>query len=92
MEMIEITASSVDDAIQKGLAELRAAPGDVMVEVLQEPNTGLFGFGTREARVRLVLIGRRSASEDDSYDDDEDNEDENTEDGYTDDEIWIRCN
>lgn len=67
MEMIEVTANSVDAAISKGLAELNATPGDVMIEVLEEPNTGLFGFGAREARVRIVLIGRRKreAREDD---------------------------
>jgi spoIIIJ-associated protein len=63
MEMIEVTANSVDAAISKGLAELNAAAGDVMIEVLEEPNTGLFGFGAREARVRIVLIGRRKAEE-----------------------------
>lgn len=61
MEMIEVTANSVDAAISKGLAELNASPGDVMIEVLEEPNTGLFGFGAREARVRIVLIGRRKS-------------------------------
>ena len=63
MEMIEVTANSVDAAISKGLAELNAAPGDVMIEVLEEPNTGLFGFGAREARVRIVLIGRRKGED-----------------------------
>ena len=63
MEMIEVTANSVDAAISKGLAELNATPGDVMIEVLEEPNTGLFGFGAREARVRIVLIGRRQVAE-----------------------------
>ena len=63
MEMIEVTANSVDAAISKGLAELKATPGDVMIEVLEEPNTGLFGFGAREARVRIVLIGRRKSEE-----------------------------
>ena len=60
MEMIEVTANSVQAAIDKGLAQLNARPGEVVVEVLDEPNTGLFGFGAREARVRLVLIGRRA--------------------------------
>ncbi len=59
MEMIEVTANSVQAAIDKGLAQLNARPGEVVVEVLEEPNTGLFGFGAREARVRLVLISRR---------------------------------
>jgi spoIIIJ-associated protein len=61
MEMIEVTGNSVEDAISKGLKELNAQPGEVMVEVLEEPNTGLFGFGAKEARVRLVLIGQRTA-------------------------------
>ena len=75
MEMIEVTANSVDAAISKGLAQLDASPGEVVVEVLEEPNTGLFGFGAREARVRLVLIGRRKsqdAASDDGDDMDED--------------------
>ncbi len=63
MEMIEVTGNSVESAISKGLAELDAAPADVMIEVLEEPNTGLFGFGAKEARVRMVLIGRRKAAE-----------------------------
>lgn len=66
MEMIEVTGNSVESAISKGLAELNAAPADVMIEVLEEPNTGLFGFGAREARVRMVLIGRRKSSEPDA--------------------------
>ena len=61
MEMIEVTGNSVESAISKGLAELNAKPADVMIEVLEEPNTGLFGFGAREARVRIVLIGQRQA-------------------------------
>lgn len=63
MQMIEVTANSVQAAIDKGLAELKARPGEVVVEVLDEPNTGLFGFGAKEARVRLVLIGTRSKDE-----------------------------
>ncbi len=63
MQMIEVTANSVEAAIDKGLAELNARPGEVVVEVLEEPNTGLFGFGAKEARVRLVLIGNRSREE-----------------------------
>ncbi len=75
MEMIESTGNSVEDAINKGLAELNASPGDVMVEVLEEPNTGLFGFGAREARVRLVLIGRRKSMEAEVADDEDSDRD-----------------
>jgi spoIIIJ-associated protein len=83
MEMIEVTGNSVEDAINKGLKQLNARPGDVMVEVLEEPNTGLFGFGAKEARVRLVLIGKRPppkpvasmpSAEHYDYDDDQDDD------------------
>lgn len=75
MEMIEATGNSVEDAISNGLSELNAAPGDVMVEVLEEPNTGLFGFGARKARVRLVLIGQRKPAEPEAPDDDQPDQD-----------------
>jgi len=76
MEMIEVTGNSVEDAINKGLKQLNAQPGDVMVEVLEEPNTGLFGFGAREARVRLVLIGKRTPAQTEVYEDDNEEEDD----------------
>jgi len=77
MEMIEVTANSVQAAIDKGLAQLQAKASDVVVEVLDEPNTGLFGFGARQARVRLVLLNRPTEeaaptiTESDSRDDSE---------------------
>ena len=43
-----------------------------MVEVLEEPNTGLFGFGAREARVRMILIGKRRAPDPELSDNDVD--------------------
>ncbi len=76
MQMIEVTANSVEAAIDKGLAELNARPGEVVVEVLEEPNTGLFGFGAREARVRLVLIGTRSKDEADEFEASSDQDEE----------------
>ncbi|MCE2473375.1 MAG: Jag N-terminal domain-containing protein [Anaerolineae bacterium] len=76
MQMIEVTANSVEAAIDKGLAELNARPGEVVVEVLEEPNTGLFGFGAREARVRLVLIGTRSKDEADEFEESDEQVDE----------------
>ncbi len=87
MEMIEVTANSVDAAISKGLAELDASPAEVVVEVLEEPNTGLFGFGAREARVRLVLIGRRKSQDSAAEDDDGMDEDRPTRAPVADDEL-----
>ncbi|MCB9452051.1 MAG: protein jag [Anaerolineaceae bacterium] len=53
---IEVTGDTIDDAIAKGLAELGVGPGDVIVEVLEEPSRGMFGLGARPARVRLKLF------------------------------------
>lgn len=72
MEMIEATGKSVEDAISRGLAELKAAPADVMIEVLEEPNTGLFGFGARQARVRLVLLRQRKPAESEAVEEEDD--------------------
>lgn len=54
---IEVTGENVEEAIAKGLAELGVGPGDVIVEVLDEPSRGVFGIGARPARVRLQLLG-----------------------------------
>ncbi|MCU0475637.1 MAG: Jag N-terminal domain-containing protein [Anaerolineae bacterium] len=53
---IEITADTVDEAIQQGLRDLGVQPWDVMVEVVEEPSVGLFGTPPRKARVRLQLL------------------------------------
>lgn len=53
---IETTGDSVDEAVAKGLAQLGVGPGDVIVEVLEEPSRGMFGLGARPARVRLKLF------------------------------------
>lgn len=53
---IEATGEDVEKAIAAGLAELGVGPGDVIVEVLEEPSRGMFGLGSRPARVRLQLL------------------------------------
>ena len=52
---LEITAPSIEEAIQQGLAQLGVSQDAVDIEVLDEGNKGLFGLGSREARVRLTL-------------------------------------
>lgn len=52
---IEMIAPTVEEAIQKGLAELRLPREAVDVEVLDEGSRGLFGLGARQARVRLSV-------------------------------------
>ncbi len=53
---VETTGDSVEDAIAKGLAELGVGPTEVVVEVLEEPTRGVFGLGSRLAKVRLQLL------------------------------------
>lgn len=54
---LEIIAPTVQDAVDKGLAQLGLSREAVRVEVLDEGSHGLFGIGARQARVRLVLPG-----------------------------------
>lgn len=52
---LEIIAPSVEEAVEKGLAELGLAQDDVDVEVLDMGSRGLFGLGSRQARIRLTI-------------------------------------
>lgn len=54
---LEVIAPTVEDAIEKGLAELGLADTDVEVEVLDEGSKGMLGIGARQARIRLTVIG-----------------------------------
>lgn len=60
METIEITAPTVQEAVDTGMAQLDvSSPSQVMVEVLQEPDQGIMGQGARPAIVRLIFMGTR---------------------------------
>lgn len=52
---LEMIAPTVDEAIANGLAELGLPREAVEIEILDEGNRGLFGLGSRHARVRLVV-------------------------------------
>lgn len=53
-EAIEVSASSVDEAIKEALEKLGAAEDDVVIQVLATPRTGVLGLGARQARVRVA--------------------------------------
>lgn len=53
---IEITGDTIEDAIKAGLSELGVGPHEVIIEVLEEPVRGVFGLGSRPARVRLQML------------------------------------
>jgi spoIIIJ-associated protein len=53
---LEVIAPTVEEAIEKGLADLNLPREAVEVEVLDQGNRGLFGLGTRQARIRLIVL------------------------------------
>lgn len=52
---LEIIAPTISEAIEKGLAELELPRAAVEIEILDEGSRGLFGLGSHQARVRLVV-------------------------------------
>lgn len=57
MKSVVKTAKTVDEAVSLALSDLNMVKEDVVVEVLEEPSKGLFGFiGTREAKVKVTII------------------------------------
>jgi spoIIIJ-associated protein len=55
---LEVIAPTVEDAVQKGLAQLNLPQDAVDVEVLDAGSRGLFGLGSRQARIRLTIKPR----------------------------------
>lgn len=52
---LEIIAPTVNEAIEKGLAELELTRDAVEIEILDEGSRGLFGLGSHQARIRLIV-------------------------------------
>lgn len=52
---LEVIAPTVEDAVGKGLADLGLPEDAVDIEILDAGSRGLFGLGSRQARVRLTL-------------------------------------
>lgn len=56
MKSVVRTAKTVEEAINLALLDLNTVIEDVIVEVLEEPSKGLFGFiGTKEAKVKVTV-------------------------------------
>ncbi len=51
---IEISAKTVEEAIEQGLAQLNLTQVEVEVQVLKEGKRGVFGLGAEDALVRLT--------------------------------------
>lgn len=52
---LEIIAPTIEEAVSKGLSQLGLSRDAVDVEVLDAGSRGLFGLGSRQARVRLSI-------------------------------------
>lgn len=52
---LEVIAPTVEEAVHKGLAQLNLPQDAVEVEVLDAGSRGLFGIGSRQARIRLSI-------------------------------------
>lgn len=64
MESIESTGATIKEAVDAGMKELGVdSPEQVMVEVIQEPDAGIMGEGSRPAIVRLLFMGSRDSSQ-----------------------------
>lgn len=59
---LEIIAPTVEEAIAQGSAELGLPEESLEIEVLDEGGGGLFGLGSRQARVRLTVRSEQERS------------------------------
>ena len=50
---IEVTAKTVDEAVEKALKEFNTTRENVDVYVVEEGSKGIFGFGAKDAKVRV---------------------------------------
>jgi spoIIIJ-associated protein len=64
---LEIIAPTVDEALERGLADLGLTEEEVDVEILDTGSKGLFGLGSRQVRVRLTVKNSNSKHPENSY-------------------------
>lgn len=55
-KFVEAEGKHVEDAIEKGLSELGVDRDSVTIEILDKGKVGVFGIGTKLAKVRLTLL------------------------------------
>lgn len=56
---LEVIAPTVEEAVAKGLSDLGLPEEMVEVEILDQGSRGLFGLGSRHARIRLAVKSSR---------------------------------
>jgi spoIIIJ-associated protein len=60
---LEVIAPSVEEALAQGLSELGLTENDIDFEILDEGSRGLFGIGSRQARIRIMIKPLSEADE-----------------------------
>lgn len=56
-DTIEVEGKTVEEAIQKALAELKLPRSKLKIKVLSEEEKGLFGMpGAKPAKIRVAII------------------------------------
>ena len=55
MITIEATGKTIEEALKSGLEQLQKEEKEVVMEVITEPSSGIFGFGKKEAKIRLTV-------------------------------------
>ncbi|MCK6630201.1 MAG: protein jag [Anaerolineae bacterium] len=53
-ESLDVSAKTIDEAIEQGLAQLGLSREQVDVEIVKEGKRGVFGIGSEDAQVRLI--------------------------------------
>ncbi|MCL1965407.1 MAG: protein jag [Firmicutes bacterium] len=67
MKSIEVSARTIEEAVNEGLNKLNCSISDCKVDILQEGAKGLFGvFGSKPATVRMTLLSNRDDEEEDN--------------------------
>ncbi len=55
MEFLEFEGKSTEEAIQEACAHFQVTPESLEIEILSVGSSGLFGLGSRKARIRAAL-------------------------------------
>lgn len=55
-QSIDVTAPTLEEAIEDGLAQLGLNRNDVIIEIIEEGSKGVLGMGVRNAVVRLTAL------------------------------------
>lgn len=90
---LEVIAPTVDEAVARGAAELGVSVQKLLVEVLDEGSGGVLGMGSRQARVRLTVLGMPApqtvAPAEDEFEDEAADEQDDDEPGPTDHDLEV---